>query len=252
MMSIKVKETSMITPAEATPKTSLWLSKLDMIIRTPYSHTNVLFLYNNHNNDDNNSSSTYFDTNILKESLSKSLVPFYPMAGRLTFDSEKQRYEIDCNAEGALFIEAESPQTLAEFGDYTKLECQLRKFVFPTCDYSNGLSSFPLLLVQVTRFKCGSVSLGFAQHHHVADGFSHLHFINSWARLAKGLEIVIEPVHDRATYLSPRQPPLVQFQHLEYDPPLPPMPLSGACVSSISLLPILCLLTYRLCSFQLI
>ncbi|XP_021741205.1 hydroxycinnamoyltransferase 1-like [Chenopodium quinoa] len=92
----------------------------------------------------------------------------------------------------------------------------------------DGLSSFPLLLVQVTRFSCGSVCLGFAQHHHVADGASWLHFNNSWARLAKGLELDVYPVHDRANYLAPRDPPLVKFRHFEYEPSLPSLlPFKG-------------------------
>ncbi|XP_057533777.1 anthranilate N-benzoyltransferase protein 2-like [Amaranthus tricolor] len=222
-MSIEVKESMMVTPSKETPKGRLWLSKLDMIIRTPYSHTQVLFVYHHPNTKTN-----FFDTKTMKEALSEALVYFYPMAGRLTFNDENGRYEIDCNAEGAMFVVAEASQTLAEFGkDYSNPESQLGKLMFPSCDYSKGLSSFPLLLVQLTRFKCGSVCLGFAQHHHVADGVSHLHFIKSWGRLVRGLELDVVPVHDRLSYLAPRDPPKVTFHHLEYEPPLPPTSFSG-------------------------
>ncbi|XP_021735091.1 anthranilate N-benzoyltransferase protein 3-like [Chenopodium quinoa] len=133
-------------------------------------------------------------------------------------------------AKGALFIEAESTKALADYGDYLRPDSQLRKLVFPTCDYSGGLSSFPLLLVQLTRFKCGSLCLGFAQHNHVADGASHLHFNNSWARLAKGLDLSVYPVHDGTTYLAPCNPTQVKFRHLVYEPTLSsliPKSLSG-------------------------
>lgn len=226
-MSIKVKESIMVYPADETPRETLWLSKLDMMIRQPFSHTNVFFIYHppNSNYDSQKKSSprVFFDSNILKEALSRALVPFYPMAGRLKFNDETRRFEIDCNAKGALFIEAEATQALAEFGDYSNTDSELRKLVFPTCDYSEGVSSFPLLLVQLTRFDCGGVCLGFAQHHHVGDGPSHMHFINSWARLAKGLDLSVQPIHERASYLAPRHPPQVKFQHLEYEPPLPPL-----------------------------
>uniref|UniRef100_A0A803MBV0 Uncharacterized protein n=1 Tax=Chenopodium quinoa TaxID=63459 RepID=A0A803MBV0_CHEQI len=104
MSSIKVKKLTMVHPAKETPKGSLWLTKLDMIIRAPYSHTDVLYFYS----PNNTSCSKFFHTNILGEALSKALVLFYPMAGRLKLNNENGRYEIDCNAKVALFIEAES------------------------------------------------------------------------------------------------------------------------------------------------
>lgn len=228
MNTIKVKKSTMVCPAKETPKGHFWLSKLDMMVRSPYTHTKVLFLYS-----PPTSSSNCFDPNIMKEALGRALVPFYPMAGRLIFNEENSRYEIDCNAKGALFIEAESTHALADFGEYWRPDSQLKEVVFPVCDYTGGLSSFPLLLVQLTRFSCGNVCLGYAQHHHVGDGASQLHFNNSWARLAKGLDLSVHPIHDRATYLAPRVPPQVKFRHLEYEPSLPsliPKGLSGEYV----------------------
>jgi len=173
---------------------------------------------NGENDNNNNNNNLFFDANILMDSLSKALVPFYPMAGRLTQD-KNGRVEIDCNGEGVLFIEAETTQySLADFGDF-KPTMELRKLVIPSCDYSKGLSSFPLLMVQLTRFKCGGVTLGFAGHHHVADGLGHVHFINEWARLARGLDLELMPFHERAPHLAPRDPPQVKFQHLEFNPP---------------------------------
>ena len=76
-------------------------------------------------------------------------------------------------------------------------------------------------MVQLTRFKCRGVTLGFANHHHAADGWGMLQLINSWARLVRGLELELDPqpVHERAPYLAPREPPQVKFQHEEFDPP---------------------------------
>ncbi|PPR87146.1 hypothetical protein GOBAR_AA33544 [Gossypium barbadense] len=58
-----------------------------------------------------NGSSDFFDTGRLKEALSKILVPFYPIAGRLGYD-ENGRLEIICNAEGVLFVEAETTSVM--------------------------------------------------------------------------------------------------------------------------------------------
>lgn len=77
-------------------------------------------------------------------------------------------------------------------------------------------------MVQLTRFKCGGVSLGIANQHHISDGPSCLHFINSWSDLARGQKIGIPPSFDR-TLLAARDPPRAQFSHNEYQP-LPPFP----------------------------
>ena len=73
--------------------------------------------------------------------------------------------------------------------------------------------------------------LGFSQHHHVADGSSHVHFINSWGRLACGLEITVLPVHDRFSYVAPREQPQIKFPDLHYlDPFLPSIDLPGKSI----------------------
>ncbi|XVE80819.1 hypothetical protein DITRI_Ditri15bG0011200 [Diplodiscus trichospermus] len=88
----------------------------------------------------------------------------------------------------------------------------------PNVDYSGGISSYPLLVLQVTTFKCGGVSLGVGLQHTLGDGMSALHFINSWADIARGLSPSIAPFIDR-TLLCARIPPTPTFQHVEYDPP---------------------------------
>lgn len=54
--------------------------------------------------------------------------------------------------------------------------------------------------------------------HHVADGASGLHFINSWSDVARGLDISTPPFIDR-TLLRARDPPQPVFDHIEYKPP---------------------------------
>jgi shikimate O-hydroxycinnamoyltransferase len=57
----------------------------------------------------------------------------------------------------------------------------------------------------MTRFKCGGITLACNWAHPVADGFSGFHFMKSWAELARGEELSLLPVHDRAL-LKPRKP----------------------------------------------
>ncbi|GLT43609.1 hypothetical protein SLA2020_175480 [Shorea laevis] len=208
MQIITIKRTSSIRPARDTPAKRLWMSRLDL--RTmPRNHVPALFFYKP------NGSPDFFQAQVLKEALSNVLVPFYPMAGRLGRD-ESGRIEIICNAEGVLFIEAEADGVLDDLRDFAPSP-QLQQLV-PKVDYWGDISSYPLLLIQVTTFKCGGISLGLCSHHSLADGSSGFHFINSWSEMARGHSLSILPFIDR-TILQSLMLPAPTFHHIEFDPP---------------------------------
>ncbi|CBI25231.3 unnamed protein product, partial [Vitis vinifera] len=202
-MIINVRESTMVRPAEETPRRSLWNSNVDLVV--PRMHTPSVYFYRP------SGAANFFDPQVMKEALSKVLVPFYPMAGRLRRD-EDGRIEIDCNAEGVLFVEADTGSVIDDFGDFAPT-LELRQLI-PTVDYSGDIGSYSLLILQVTHFKCGGVSLGVGMQHHVADGASGLHFINTWSDMARGLDITIPPFIDR-TLLRARDPPQPAFHHIE-------------------------------------
>nr|BAF49305.1 putative acyltransferase [Clitoria ternatea] len=215
-MLIKVKESSMVRPAEETPTRALWNSNVDLVV--PNFHTPSVYFYTP------NGASDFFHAKILKDALSKTLVTFYPMAARLRRDDDG-RVEIFCDGQGVLFVEAHTTASVDDFGDFAPT-LELRQLI-PSVDYSAGIETYPLLVLQVTYFKCGGVSLGVGMQHHVADGASGLHFINAWSDVARGLDISISPFIDR-TLLRARDPPEPVFDHVEYKPapamktPLPP------------------------------
>ncbi|KAJ0089785.1 hypothetical protein Patl1_14592 [Pistacia atlantica] len=216
-MEIHVKETSLVRPAQETPNHSLWISTLDLLMaerpQVPLVHFYRRPLL------PASDKSGFFDTSLLKEALSKALVAFYPLAGRLGKD-ENGRLQIECNGEGALFVEAETSCVIHdEFGeDDFSPSLKMRQLV-PSFDYpSTQISSNPLLLLQVTYFKCGGVCLGIGWHHIFGDGTSGFHFINSWAELTRGLSLSITPLIDR-TILQSRALPYPIFDHIEYHPP---------------------------------
>ncbi|KAJ4845826.1 hypothetical protein Tsubulata_008235 [Turnera subulata] len=192
--------------AEDTPHGRLWVSNLDLI-HTRY-YVPLVFVYKP------NGSSNFFDLQVLKEALSKVLVPFYPAAGRLATD-ENGRIEIDCNAKGVLLIEAETDSPQSDLGDFVPSPELVQ--LIPAVDYSD-VTLYPLVLLQITKFSCGGVCLGVGLHHTLSDGQGCLHFINSWARLARGHSIRIPPYTDR-TILRARDPPRPTFHHVEYDDP---------------------------------
>ncbi|KAK9691161.1 hypothetical protein RND81_09G180000 [Saponaria officinalis] len=220
-MTLKIKETLMIRPIKDTPRVTLELTRLDMIIRSPNSHTTIFFIYNPPN------PSYKFDTETGKKALSQILVPFYPLAGRLKLNANNTRYIIDCAGQGALYVEAETTQSLSDFGDFGPGP-ELRKLVIPACDYTKDLSSIPLLMGQLTRFKCGGLCFGFALHHHVADGASLGLFLYSLLVLYRGFDCPLQPNHDRIIHLAPRNPPQIKYPHPEFDPPIPSFPPNGS------------------------
>ncbi|XP_062078690.1 shikimate O-hydroxycinnamoyltransferase-like [Humulus lupulus] len=216
---IDVKKTTVVKPAAATPRHVLWNSNVDQLVPR-FLHVSTVYFYRpiisstptvaDHGD--------FFDSFILKEALSKVLVPFYPVAGRLlASSSENGRIDIDCNGEGVLFVEAQTNSVVHDCGDF-KPSPKLRSLV-PTVDYSAGISSYPLLLIQVTYFKCGGVSIGVAIEHHVVDGVSAIHFLNSWSDMARGIGLKTPPFIDR-TVLRARNPPAPMFDHVESKPDL--------------------------------
>ncbi|KAF8765317.1 hypothetical protein HU200_008690 [Digitaria exilis] len=170
----------------------------------------------------------------MRETLAEALVPFYPMAGRLAH-GEGGRVEICCNGEGVLFVEADAPDTAVEdYGNFAPSMDLMR--LIPAVQYTDNITAFPLVMLQVTYFKCGGVSLGVGMHHYAADGISGVHFINSWSDLCRGTQIPVMPILDR-TLLVCRDPPTPSFKHVEYEPSPAMLPLEAQDLTSNNLEP---------------
>lgn len=138
MVVISVKSSTLVRPSAETPNEPIWNSNLDLVV--PKMHTPSVYFYRP------NGAERFFDADVMRAALGKALVPFYPMAGRLRCDSDG-RIEIDCNAEGVLFVEAHTDSLVDDFGDFTPTP-ELRTLI-PTVDYSAGISTYPLLVLQV-------------------------------------------------------------------------------------------------------
>ena len=130
----------MVKPLENTPRWRLWLSILDMISSVRHNVYIYFYRFNRSSASNNN----FFDAILLKEALSKVLVPFYPMAGHFRLD-DSRRIEIDCNEESVLFVVAETDSVLDELGDFAPTP-KVRGLI-PIVDYSGGISSYPFLLL---------------------------------------------------------------------------------------------------------
>ena len=128
----------MVPPIEPTPERVLWNSNVDLVI--PRIHTQSVYFYPNDGSDG------FFNHEKLVEALGKTLVPFYPMAGRLKRGVDG-RIEINCNGEGVLLVEAEADAEVADFGEFAP-DPRFQQLV-PQVDYTQDVSSYPLLCLQV-------------------------------------------------------------------------------------------------------
>lgn len=139
-MKINVKESNIIKPAKETPEQILKSSTIDLLF--PNYYTPTIYVYKP------DGSKNFFETRLLKEGLSNCLVEFYPAAGRLRRREEGGvGFDIDCNGEGVLFVEAESDGVIDDFGDFAP--CPVLDQLIPTVDIFDESVSHPLVVLQV-------------------------------------------------------------------------------------------------------
>ncbi|KAJ7117419.1 hypothetical protein O6H91_18G056200 [Diphasiastrum complanatum] len=150
----------------------------------------------------------------LKESLAEALVVFYPLAGRVV-QNEHEVARLHCNDEGAVFSEAYVDGVLddlkAQEGYHPAPELNgmaAAGLLGENRMFSAKGDGIPPLVIQVTVFSCGGISVAINWHHKIADGFSGFYFIRSWTDISRGKPISPFPVHDRSL-IQPRNPPQV-------------------------------------------
>uniref|UniRef100_A0A0D9WAT7 Uncharacterized protein n=1 Tax=Leersia perrieri TaxID=77586 RepID=A0A0D9WAT7_9ORYZ len=152
---------------------------------------------------------------VLEAGLSKALVEYREWAGRLGVDGDGNR-AILLNDAGARFVEATADVTL---DSVMPLEPTPRvTSLHPSGDDAHAEE---LMMIQVTRFACGSLTVGFTAHHMVSDGRATSNFFLAWSQATRGVDVIHPvPVHDRASFFSPRVPPQVDFEHrgVEFKP----------------------------------
>ncbi|CAL5402172.1 unnamed protein product [Camellia sinensis] len=175
-MVVSLRGSCLVKPAKPTQNGCLTLSEWDQI--GVITHFPTIYFYKPPKEW---LTPTYKIIKTLRDSLSLALVHFYPLAGRLS-SIGGGRLVLDCNAMGVELIEADSESKLDDFGDFSpspEFDC-----LIPCVNYkSTPIHELPLLIVQLTKFSCGGISLGMTISHAVVDGQSALHFMSEWARL---------------------------------------------------------------------
>ncbi|KAJ8450949.1 hypothetical protein Cgig2_032574 [Carnegiea gigantea] len=152
---------------------------------------------------------------VIREAVGKALVPYYPFAGRLR-EKAGRKLVVECNGKGVLFIEANADVTLDDFGEeiHPPFPC-LEELLFYVPGYGGTLDT-PLIIVQVTRLKCGGINLGWTFNHAMADGQGFFQFLSAVAELGRGGQLSVQPIWERHL-LCARDPLRVTCVHHEYD-----------------------------------
>lgn len=204
-LEFKQDEPTRVPPLEETEKGHYFLCNLDqniaVIMRT-------IYLYKSPEKGNADAAK------VVRESLSKVLVHFYPLAGRLTISPEGKLI-VDCTGEGPLFVEAEANCSVPQLLGIASADPMVLKNLIYDVPGVKNIIETPILTVQVTKFSCGAFSVGLAMNHCMADGISAVEFIKSWGEIARGLPLSNPPFLDR-TILKARDPPKIEFPQNEF------------------------------------
>ncbi|KAL7097278.1 hypothetical protein ACP275_10G134500 [Erythranthe tilingii] len=202
---VTVKATHTVRTAEPTPEEIMYINSCDQI--KDITHTPTIYFYKKSAALDSENDAV----SVLRDSLSKALFLFYPLAGRLNWAAEGgSRVELHCNGKGVPLFEAESDAAVDDFGDFTPTAAI--QALIPSVDYTTPIDEIPLVIVQLTRFRCGGVSVGLGISHVMADGPSALHFVDEWTKFARGVGPAVPPFLDRRVLETPpEKAPAVKF-----------------------------------------
>jgi shikimate O-hydroxycinnamoyltransferase len=119
------------------------------------------------------------------------------------------------NDRGARFVEAEVDADLVDMAPAKPTPELLR--LHP--DLEGDLQE--VVRLQLTRFRCGSLAVGFTSNHVAADGHATSNFLVAWGRATRGLPTGLPPVHHQAGLFKPRASPRVEFDHRSREYRLP-------------------------------
>ncbi|XP_027931391.1 benzyl alcohol O-benzoyltransferase-like isoform X1 [Vigna unguiculata] len=153
---------------------------------------------------------------VIRQALSQTLVFYYPFAGRLR-EGPRRKLMVDCTGEGVMFIEADADVTLDQFGDSLHPPFPCFHELLYHVPGSQQITDTPILLVQVTRLRCGGFILAFTFNHTMCDGAGLSQFMSTWAEMARGATKLSIPPVWRRELLMARDPPRITCNHREFE-----------------------------------
>ena len=184
-MEVQIISKQNVKPSSPRPSPlrNFKLSLLDQLVTVPYAPILLFYPMNK------KASTSYLDVpkrlELLKKSISETLTHFYPLAGKI-----KDELSIDCNDEGAYYVEAQVNCHLSEF--LRQPDLLLVHQFFP-CELPpkavTDVANF-----QVNVFECGGIAIGICISHRIVDGAALSTFLKAWSATARGSkEAIIYP-----------------------------------------------------------
>ncbi|KAK6921166.1 hypothetical protein RJ641_014844 [Dillenia turbinata] len=192
------KDIVFVKPSKTIPQEILLLSSIDNDPTSEY-HGQTIQVYRS-----NDFESSRDPVCLIKEALSKVLVFYYPLAGKLKRFESDGRLRLCCNAgDGVPFLEAGANCKLSSLHYLEGIDISVAKhLVFdpPNChtDGDGGGNYYSPLLIQLTRFSCGGFTIGMSLSHSVCDGYGAAQFFGALTEVASGKsEPTVKPVWER-------------------------------------------------------
>ncbi|XP_074378101.1 tetrahydroanabasine acetyltransferase-like [Apium graveolens] len=186
---IQKKDVVLVKPAGSTPCEVLSLSTLDndQVVELLYQ-TVYVYQGNNNNNLD--------PCLVIKQALSKVLVYYYPLAGKLKREHDN-KLRITCNADGVPFQEAYADCELSSLHYLDGIDSETSRLLSFEWPSESEYGYHPFVL-RVTKFSCGGFTITMGLSHSICDGSGAAQFYKALSELASGKsEPAIKPVWER-------------------------------------------------------
>lgn len=201
-----------------------YLAPFDLVkLSSHYIQKGLLFTKSSQSNN-HEPYSTYEVLEGLKESLSFTLVHFYPLAGqlatRLSSDKLESLIYVDCNkGPGVKFIHATLDTPISSIVSPTDVPFVVDSFFDHHKAFNYDGHTRPLLSVQVTELLDG-VFIGYSANHAVVDGTSYWGFWNMWSEIHMSNGKTVSngshlPIHERwfTDGYGTKNPVFIPFSH---------------------------------------
>ncbi|MED6176218.1 hypothetical protein PIB30_085965, partial [Stylosanthes scabra] len=139
---VKRCQPELVAPATPTPQEIKLLSDIDDQEALRFLVPNI-YIYRH-----NPSMEGKDPVKVIRDALSRTLVFYYPFAGRLR-EGHGRKLMVDCTAEGVLFVEADADVTLDQLGEALETPFPFSEELLYNVPGSDRIVGCPLLLIQV-------------------------------------------------------------------------------------------------------
>nr|UQZ09626.1 acetyltransferase [Strychnos nux-vomica] len=172
---IQIISETLIKPSSPTPPSLKQHRFSDYDKTMHHMYIPAAFLYTSHGHG---ITSTDEVSQLLKNSLSKTLSHYYHFAGRLVGDSH-----VDCNDMGVKLFEVRVRCPMTEV--LKRPNTDAKDLVFPKgLPWSMGEGDI-LVVAQITYFDCGGIAISTDMSHKIVDVSSIATFMKDWAAMAR-------------------------------------------------------------------